>query len=442
MIRRRRVIYVHGYDPQGAVGYYGLFRSQIKRASAVWGTSFTLGDLKIESTELASWTAAMSGPNWQVDTQYDFVRYEDMIDAQLAAPVVRRIARTLYWMLDDLISGTTRRIIRANFRFQLHFAAIQAGLLLWLALAVGASVLTWWVARLAFDLHPLILFAAAAAVGIGAFVALRPLADKSLVTRVMTSWPLLRDFGRGEASDFDRPIEAAASRLKAAVDANDADEIVMIGHSGGTPLVPCALARALERDPELGRRGPPILLLTVGAIMPAVGLHPTATRMREAVRRIAIEPSVQWVDAQARKDVMNFWDFDPVTGLGIDVGAERCNPLVWRIRLRDMLSADGYRRLRARYFRLHYQFIMANAVRAPYDFFMLVCGPLPALEWARRDGAPIAEFSSDGAHLRAPAPAQNKVGGGAELQRRVGPEQPDFLPADDPRAVRVRGARA
>ena len=54
MITRRRVIYLHGYDPQGAKGYYGLFASQLKRASALWQTRFTLGDLTIESNELAS----------------------------------------------------------------------------------------------------------------------------------------------------------------------------------------------------------------------------------------------------------------------------------------------------------------------------------------------------------------------------------------------------
>jgi len=403
LIRRRRVIYVHGYDPQGATGYYGLFRSQIKRACAVWQTKFALSDLNVHSTELASWTATMTGRNWQVVTQYDFVRYEDVIEENMAEPILRRVARALYWTVDDLISGTTLRIIRANFRFEAHLAVMKAGVLAWIAFSFAAGALAWWAARSWFALHPLILFVIAAIVAIAAFVATRPLVDRWLITRVTTHWPLLRRFARGEPSCFERPIETAARQLKAAVDAADSDEIVMIGHSGGTPLAPCAVARALELDPELGRRGPKITLLTVGAIMPAVGLHPAATRMREAVRRIAVEPSVQWVDVQAQKDVMNFWDFDPVAGLGIEVGAERRNPLVWRVRLRDMLSADLYRKLRASYFRLHYQFIMANNIRAPYDFYMLVCGPLPLIEWAKRDGAPVREFAQDGAYLGAGA---------------------------------------
>ena len=105
-----------------------------------------------------------------------------------------------------------------------------------------------------------------------------------------------------------------------------------------------------------------------------------------------------WVDCQARKDVMNFWDFDPVAGVGVEVGAERSNPIVWRVRFRDMLGGDIYRRLRANYFRLHYQFIMGNDLRAPYDYFMLVCGPVPVEDWARRSGDILKAFSADAAY--------------------------------------------
>ena len=33
---------------------------------------------------------------------------------------------------------------------------------------------------------------------------------------------------------------------------------------------------------------------------------------------------------------------------------------------------------------MHYQFIMANDMRAPYEYMMLVCGPVPVEQWARR----------------------------------------------------------
>ena len=233
-------------------------------------------------------------------------------------------------------------------------------------------------------------------------MALRPLANRWLVIRVNNHWPYLREFGRGQASCFDRPIEIGAARLKDLVNSNDADEVVIIGHSGGAPLAQCMLARALELDHDLGLRGPRIVVLAIGSITPAVAFHPRALKMREIIRRLAVEPSITWIECQSRKDALNFWEFDPVSGVGIELGPERCNPLVWQLRFRDMLSPEFYRKLRWKLFRLHFQYIMANHVRAPYDYFMLIGGPVPIIEWAKRQREAIAEFAPDGKYLLAP----------------------------------------
>src|SRR6202043_1593039 len=97
--------------------------------------------------------------------------------------------------------------------------------------------------------------------------------------------------------------------------------LVVVGHSAGGVIASAVMAHALELDPDLGRRGPPLVLLTLGSIMPAVALHPAAARMRAIITRLATEPSLTWIDCVSRKDVMNFWDFDPVAGIGVDVGA-------------------------------------------------------------------------------------------------------------------------
>jgi hypothetical protein len=138
-------------------------------------------------------------------------------------------------------------------------------------------------------------------------------------------------------------------------------------------------------------------LLTLGSVMPAAALHPTAHRMREVIKRLAIEPSLTWIDCVSRKDVMNFWDFDPVAGTGVEVAGERCNPLVWRVRFKEVVSPEYYRRLRLSFFRLHYQFIMSGDRRAPYDYLMLVAGPVAVADWARHPDRTAAAFAPDGA---------------------------------------------
>ena len=304
-------------------------------------------------------------------------------------------------MLDDLATGTTFRVFRTNWQFGMHHLVLQLLLLAWIAASIAAGTLAWYIARHQLGLATPIGLGISVAIAFAIFIALRPLADRWLVIRVNNHWPYLREFGRGQASCFDRPIEIGAARLRDLVNANDADEVVIIGHSGGAPLAQCMLARALELDQDLGLRGPRIVLLTIGSITPAIAFHPRALKMREIIRRLAVEPSITWIECQARKDALNFWGFDPVSGVGIQLGPERCNPLMWQLRFREMLSPEFYRKLRWKIFRLHFQYIMANHMRAPYDYFMLTGGPVSIVEWAKRPWDTVAEFSPDGKYLLA-----------------------------------------
>ena len=81
---------------------------------------------------------------------------------------------------------------------------------------------------------------------------------------------------------------------------------------------------------------------------------------------------------QARGDILNFYNFDPVGGIGIDAGPARCNPLVWIVRLRDMLAPEFFNKLIRSWFRMHYQFIMANDMRAPISSIVPACTAVTA----------------------------------------------------------------
>jgi hypothetical protein len=87
------------------------------------------------------------------------------------------------------------------------------------------------------------------------------------------------------------------------------------------------------------------------------------------------------IDCQSRKDVMNFWEFDPVAGLGVEVGP--C-----------ALQSDGLEGALPRYavVRVHVRIRWTSGgctiihhgqrSRAVYDF-SCTCGPVPAATWAR-----------------------------------------------------------
>jgi hypothetical protein len=401
LIRRRHVFYVEGYDPQGADGYYSLFARSWKRFLKVWPLRAKLGPLEIDGQDFAHWEVEAAGPNWQVATRYEFLRQEHFIRANMAEPMWRQVPRALYWAFDYIVSGALLRVLRASWRFGvvlIHFQMMMVG---WLVLSIAGG----FISATALTQFAGLPLAVAVACGIAAavlvFVLLRPLADRWFVVQINSHWPYLCEFARGEPTCFDAPIEAGAQRLVAAAHACDADEIVVVGHSGGGAIAPAVITRALELDPEVGRRGPPIVLMTLGSIAPGAALHPRAERLRAVFARLAVEPSVTWIDCQSRKDPMNFWEFDPVAGIGVQVGQERCNPLIWKLRFRDLLSLEFYNRIRLSFFRLHYQFIMANDRRAAYDYFMLLCGPVPVTDWAKNADAVLAAFGEDGGLGRA-----------------------------------------
>jgi hypothetical protein len=132
--------------------------------------------------------------------------------------------------------------------------------------------------------------------------------------------------------------------------------------------------------------------------MPGIGLHRDASRIHQTVLRIAAEQSILWIDVQARADVLNFYNFDPVEGLNLDAGAWHFNPLIWTVRLRDMLAPEFFKKIGRSWFRMHYQFIMANDLRAPYEYMMLVCGPVAVEQWARRGQEMLARFDADASY--------------------------------------------
>ena len=396
-MRKRHVLYVEGYDPQGAEGYHNLFLRSLKRFLQHWPLKTSVSDVHIDTDDLAHWTIEAVGPNWQVSVRYDFLRQEQMIRANMAEPMWRQVPRALWWSLTFFFSGTLFRIYRASLYYGIALTVFQMMLMWWLILsALGGWMVAWCAVRFADS--PLALSAVIGVLAaIGWFRLLRPLADKLFVVQINSHWPYLLEYARGGLSCWDRCIEAGAARLVDIARAGEADEIVVVGHSGGGVTAPAVVARALEFDPDLGRHGPRVVLLTPGSLMPGIGLHRGAVKVHAVIARIAVEPSILWIDVQARADVLNFYDFDPVAGIGVDA-TPRCNPLVWVVRLRDMLAPEFFHRLRRSFFRLHYQFIMANDVRAPYEYMMLVCGPLPVERWAREGYAQLARFAENASY--------------------------------------------
>jgi pimeloyl-ACP methyl ester carboxylesterase len=380
-VKHRHIIYVQGYDPRGLAQYYRMFRTELRKFGRLYELDTSIGrPLSSPDGESASWTIETADLDWQTHTDYDFLRWEDLIQRDLDWPIWRTVgvAMAIYWRL--VFSGTIARFWRAHWRFATfisypHFLLFNEAIWsLVIAFVVGAGLESRGVP----DVFSLI---AAAAVFVGMLGAILKYTENyTYLLYLMSDTIFTWQFAHRERPEWDQRIDRFARHLVNVARSTDAEEVVVVGHSSGSFLGAEIMARALKLDPGLGRHRPRIMLLTIGGNLPIVGFHAAATDFRDHLRLLAIEPSIDWIDCQSRKDVMNFHPFDPIAGHGIDVGTAKRNPHIVPIRFRDVIKPENYSRFRWKFFRVHFQFVMANERPYPYDFFMIVCGPVPLRE--------------------------------------------------------------
>ncbi len=390
-VQQRHVIYVQGYDPRGLAQYYRMFRTELRKFGRLYQLATTLGRPQSTSDgDIASWSIDASGAGWQTRTAYDFLRFEDFIQRDLASPIWPTVFKAvfIYWRL--VLNGTIARFWRANWRFA-TFITYPHLMLLAELLCASAIAFVFGTGLDALGIPRVLSLLGAAAVAVALLWAMLKYTENRtyllyLLCDTIWTW----EFSHRQRPDWDQRIDRFAQHLCKVARTTSAGEIVIMGHSSGSFLGTEIVARALELDPELGRHGPRIMLLTLGGNFPIVGFHRASPQFRAHLRRLACEPSIDWIDCQARKDVMNFFQFDPIAGHGIELGEDRRNPLIVPVRFREMILPEHYNLFRWQFFRVHFQFVMANERPHAFDFFMIACGPVPLRERMAHPAAALA----------------------------------------------------
>jgi pimeloyl-ACP methyl ester carboxylesterase len=395
-VQHRHIIYVQGYDPRGLAQYYRMFRTELRKFGRLYHLSASISPPQVAPDgETASWTIETKAGDWQTRTSYDFLRWEDLIQRDLAAPIWGTVfhAMWIYWRL--VFSGTIARFWKAHWRFA-TFITYPHLVLLVEALCAAGIAFAFEKGLDALGIPDPFSIAAAAALFVAVLgTVLKHTENQTYLLYLLSDTIWTWEFSHRQRPEWDERIDRFAQYLAKVARSSDAEEIVVVGHSSGSFLGAEILARALKLDPALGRHGPRIVLLTIGGNFPIVGFHAASQDFRDHLRLLAIEPSIDWIDCQSRKDVMNFYPFDPIAGHGIDAGSSRRNPTIVPVRFREIIKAEHYNLFRWKFFRVHFQFVMANERPHAYDFFMIVCGPIPLSERMARPEAALAIATGD-----------------------------------------------
>jgi hypothetical protein len=395
-VHHRHIIYVQGYDPRGLAQYYRMFRTELRKFSRLYQLTTTIARPQSSSDdELASWDIETKGEGWQTRTTYDFLRFEDFIQRDLAQPIWRTVfqAVVIYWRL--VFNGTMARFTRANWRFA-TFITYPHFVLLLEAVCAAAFAFVFEKGLDALGLPKMLSIAAAFALFVALLgTVLKYTEQRTYVLYLLCDWIWTWDLAHRQRPEWDQRIDRFAAHLCKVARESKAEEIVLVGHSSGSFLGTEILARALKLDPAVGQHGPRIVLLTLGGNYPIIGFHKAAHYFHDHLRDLAIEPSIDWIECQARKDVMNFFKLDPIKSHGIELGSAQRNPIIVMVRFRELIKPEHYNVWRWQFFRVHFQFVMANERPHPYDFFMIVCGPVPLRERISHMDAALAIATGD-----------------------------------------------
>jgi hypothetical protein len=385
ILHRRDVFHLPGYDPAPIAAVKRRFAREIQRFERTWSVKTSISG----SAEENAWQVSSSGPNWRTETLYKFVNWDDVIRDIGDRPMWLRIPEGIRAFADFAVNALPQ-YLGANWRYAGFFLYPFLMFVVLAAVAVFAGTLAAEAAG---------SFLAGFLVAILALALLWQWPGRRLYLHLLfDDWLFSRAYLRCGNAAVEAKLDEAAQEIAAAARRNEADEIVVIGHSLGAVLAIDLLDRALRLEPALGLTGPRVALMTVGSSILKIGLHSAAARFRAAAERVSSAPGVFWGDFQAISDVMNFYKRDPLTAMNLP---PRDVPLVRMVRMRHMLDPAVYKRIRYRPLRMHMQFVSGNNLRNAYDYFMLICGPLSAERQVREDGA-LSAVGPDGALLERP----------------------------------------
>ena len=129
--------------------------------------------------------------------------------------------------------------------------------------------------------------------------------------------------------------------------------MLVVGHSSGAHLAVSVLAD-LIRAGRMPSFGPQLAFLSLGQVVPMVSFLRDAWRLRAELAFLSATDALTWIDVTAPGDGCAFALCDPVGVSGVAPANKRW-PLVVSAAFTQTLSAEKWKALRWRFFRLHFQ---------------------------------------------------------------------------------------
>jgi hypothetical protein len=370
-VKKRVAILFCGFEPLDAEAQRIRFQRTAAQTAKQWNCAIETGALA-GPDDRPHFDILATGPNWRTETRLHIHEHSDLI-AKLRQPSLTvQIARGFGAFASVIAQGGLFGYFRWAWRFALFFVFP----FLFMALALGLTALIA-TAPLMLDLSALHLIWSLPA----AFVFFRflflPRAERLHTTLLFCNWRMAVGLAGLNWQHANQRLETFADGIQQGL-SQPADEYVIASHSMGSNVATHALGIALERDPNLFR-GKKIVFATYGGALLQCALLRSATNLRHRAGMILNAPEVSWIDVQCLTDPVNFYKAPVARATG---HGDAPAPTIIRMRVKSMLSREHYTRIRKDILRVHRQYVMGADTRVPYDFGLMMSGPISTAAFA------------------------------------------------------------
>lgn len=371
-VRRRRVFYIPGFDPLQTRRYRQFYRTEGPAQAAISGYALEIGRKRDDAAHGWSVRAQIDGEGVTADVEV--LAWADIIGGSMRRTIPATYGQMLRTAWIYVASGALFRLGRLRKGptlaalypvVMLTLQAVLAGLSGW-GIGQGVAMLLpgWvgvaggWVAGLALAWAMLRLF--------------QRLDRRFLAYYLMHDYAFSAGLWGAYPSVLEARMAVFAARIRAALE-EEGDEVLVVGHSSGAILGVSILADLIRAG--VPARGPVLSFLTLGQVVPMVSFLPEAKRLRADLAFLSTRDEVTWVDVTAPGDGCAFALCDPVAVSGVAPEGKRW-PLVISCAFTQTFSPERWRRMRFRWFRLHFQYMCAFDRPGDYDYFRITAGPL------------------------------------------------------------------
>jgi hypothetical protein len=369
---RRKVFYIPGYDPFPARRYRELYRREGARQAGISG--YEIGMFPGESRD--TWRVASLIDGRVTEAEVEVLAWSDIVQGSMDRGILATYGQMLRTAWIYLSTGTFRRLFWLSKGPMVAALYPVAMLVLQLMVAVAAG---WIVGGLAAAVSwPVVGWLVGLPVAVAVLRGFRRIDARLYAHYLMHDYAFSAGLRGATPPELVAREEDFASRIAAAL-VGDVDEVLVVGHSSGATIAVSVLARLVREEIAGDGERPALALLTLGQSIPMVSFLPEARQLRADLRLLSEQKHLAWVDVSAPGDGCSFALADPVAVSG--VGREgKPWPLVVSAAFTQTLAPETLRRLRRRYFRLHFQYLCAFDRPADYDYFRITAGPLTLAE--------------------------------------------------------------